>query len=312
MGWSNFELLQLPLELKRRVASFLDSRDAISMARTCKTMNLALPLTRLEPVRPLFATYRRSGDVATGDNWFRAFRLPVLNRRVHSMRIEFFWRDQGWGNRKTECRIVGYPLPVTDTPSRYQNGSQFGGGRVVAASPGFASHDEERLRLTFNPLENEYYHLWYKVGGGGGHVMFLRQGSLQTVIFDDEFRNLARNYRVLFAEGVLCREVEGEIRQRNSYASLFFPRMLISVSRALRRQLQGDTSQEANLRLELEAFLAEYSIPLNVGSLVALEEIIQADIEERLFQRNQVLPANDDDGNHGFLVPLVDDIMEED
>ena len=300
MAEANFDLLQLPLELKRRVASFLESHDAVKMARSCRNLYLALSLARLEPVRPLFTSFRRSGDVGTGDNWFRAFRLPVLNRRVHSMRIEFFWRDQGWGDRRTECRIVGYPssLSVAETPSQFAPGSEFRGGRVVASSPDFAQHNEERLTLTFSPIENELYHFWYRVGGGGEHAMVLRDGTLQTVIFDDEFRNFTRNYRVLFEEGVLCREVNADYEHRVADTSLFFPRMLISVSRALRRQLQGDAGREADRRQEdeLEAFLAEYSIPLSLGSLVALEEIVLADIEERFARRNDVRVENSDEG----------------
>lgn len=291
------DLLHLPQDMKHRVATFLSPQDAVTLGRSCRTMYDALALARLDPERPLFATFVREGAVATGDTWYRAFSLPVFSRRVHSMQLKFFWRDQDWGNRKTECRIVGYPVSLEGTttaaadeiPTQFAPGTAaFGGGRVVASSTDYASHHEERLTLSFNPLDNEKYHFWYKVGGGGGHEMFLRDGRLHTVIFDDEFRNYTRNYRVLVEQGLLCsREVEGEARLQVAHTtSLLIPRMLITVSRMLRRHLQ---EQQVGHVDELLALLAEYSIPVNVGSLVALEEIVQADMEERLEQRNDIV-----------------------
>ena len=308
MAELHFELLHLPLELKRRVASFLKASEAINMARSCRTLHTNLSLARLE--RPLFTAFGRQGDVRTGEHWYRAFRLPVLNRRVHSMDLRFFWRDQGWGNRKTKTCVVGYPASASsEIPNEFAS-FPFRGGRVVASSPDCAEHHETRLKLSFNPVENEVYHLWYKVGGGGGHEMQLREGCLRTVIFDDVFRNFTRNYRILCEEGVLCREVERETRRAPLDNNLFFPRMLIRVSRALRRQLQQqrEMGKEADQRIlpedELEALFAEYSIPLNLGSLVAVEEIVQADIEERVVCRNDVQPEGDDTSPADFGRPI--------
>mmetsp|Transcript_20691 Transcript_20691/g.26709 ORF Transcript_20691/g.26709 Transcript_20691/m.26709 type:complete len:353 (-) Transcript_20691:209-1267(-) len=288
MEKGEFQFLELPLELKRRVASFLATRDAVNMTRSCRTLHRNLALTHLEPVRPVFTTYRRSGQ---DNNWYRACRIPVLNKRVHSLRLEFFWRDQGWGNRKGECRVVGFP-PGVDPPVEVVEGSEFEGGHIVCMSA-IAAHDEERLRLTFSPMDDEVYIFYYKVGEGGGHELVMRDGALHTVIFDDEHRNFSNNYRILFEEGVLCRLVVVDQPRAPETTSLFFPRMLISVSRALRRQLQDDIKMNEDLprtvaEEELEAFLAEYSIPLNLGSLVALEEIVNADIEERLVRKNEL------------------------
>jgi len=287
--------LELPLELKRRVAGFLAARDAVNMTKSCRALRRNLALTHLEPVRPVFSTYRRYGDERNGDNWCRAFRIPVLNRRVHSMRMELLWRDQGFGNRKSRVRVVSYPIASSEIPDEVPPGDTASQGGHIVCQSGIAEHEEERLRLTFNPIEGDCYHLYYKVGGGGGHVLNMRDCVLHTVIFDDEHMNFSNNYRILFEEGVLCRQVIGGNQSGNqeTTTSLFFPRMLINVSRVLRRQLlQDEIEMIADVPRsvpedELEAFLTEYTIPLNLGSLVALEEIVQADIEERLIQRTE-------------------------
>ena len=310
--------LELPLELKRRVATFLETGDAVNVTKTCKNLHRNLSLTRLNPIRPVFSTVRKTGDSAGGNNWHRFFRIPVLNKRVHSLRLECIWRDQGWGNRKGECRIVAYPVG-TEVPDEVQHtenlseGSEFSSGRVVCQS-GIAQHDEERLRFAFSPLDDEIYIFFYKVGGGGGHALFMRDCHLHTILFDDESRNWTNNYRILFEEGVLCRQVVMDQPHTPESTGLFFPRMLIRVSRALRRQLQEDfemVNAEASLVPddELEAFLAEYSIPLNLGSLVALEEIVQADIEERLVRKAELERAPAPPQNNMELVMNVQHAM---
>ena len=49
-----------------------------------------------------------------------------------------------------------------------------------------AHHEEQRLEIMlFAPNEQETYHLWYVVGGGGGHILNLSNVMIQALVFDD-------------------------------------------------------------------------------------------------------------------------------
>lgn len=274
--------LDLPRDLHRRVASFLAMTDAVNMTKSCRRLHDNLAMTHLVPGRRLVSDYRREGDYYKGNNFFRGFRIPIFNQRVHSVRLECMWKDQGWGNRKTECRVVGYPSGST-IPSEVGPPRKLAlkGGRTVCES-GLAEHDETRLTLTFNPREGEDYVFYYKVGCGGGHQLFMRDLVLHTVIFDDDKRHsyFLNNYRNLFEKGLLCKEVD-DFQTK----SVFSSNLLLCVARTLRKQLEdedGDQDIDAkSSTYELVSFLAEHSIPTTRGSLMAMEEILQADMNER-------------------------------
>ena len=315
---TTFDFRKLPDELQRRVAGFLLLRDAVNLSMSCKRVNQALSLKRLEPGRLLFDRFHATGPYHTGDNYIRAFRLPIMyQRRVHSVRMEFNWKDQGWGNRKTECRIIAYPISIScdDIPKEHESRPN---GRVVAFSSTVAKHQWARLRFTFRVSANEQYYFWYKVGGGGGHVIHLQRATLHTVFFDDRSKIFSQMYRGLYKQGLVIQAAELEVKprqglewregvpsdllanERNSFflsppGNMSKPEtwsMILSVIERLRRQIQQSGGQESDpdlLQQEelVKAFLSHYSLPLTVESLNAMEEIANTDLAEREERRNR-------------------------
>jgi hypothetical protein len=140
-----------------------------------------------------------------------------------------------------------------------------------------AAHILEQHKMTFVPIEGQVYHLFYRVGGGGEHQLRIENGMLHTIIFDDEERHIARNYRLLRQVGVIGPEMS------DNHASNFYPSMLVQVSKSIRRQLAAKEEPDHGL----VSFLEGFSIPVNEDSLLAIEEIVQADVEERDLARRE-------------------------
>jgi hypothetical protein len=282
---ANLSITSLPLELKRRIASFLSSGDAISLSRTCRSLHSSLAISSLSPSRVVLPELIEYGHWQTGDDVIRSIRLPVLQRRVHSLTLSFWWRDQGQGNRKCQVWIAGRP-----TSQPIQPDHPFQGGKVVCESP-LAAHILEQHKMTFVPIEGQVYHLFYRVGSGGGHQLRIENGMLHTIIFDDEERHIARNYRLLRQVGVIGPEMS------DNHASNFYPSMLVQVSKSIRRQLAAKEEPDHGL----VSFLEGFSIPVNEDSLLAIEEIVQADVEERDLARRE----REDTAENNPPVPTV-------
>jgi hypothetical protein len=287
---SKLSVTSLPLELKRRIASFLSSGDAISLSQTCKSLHSSLALSSLSPSRLVLPELNEIGHWRTGNDVLRSIRLPVLQRRVHSLTLSFWWRDQGQGHRKGQVWIAGRPTSQPIQPDQI-----FQGGQAVCESP-LATHTLEQQKMTFVPIEGQVYHLFYRVGDGGGHQLRIENGILHTIIFDDEERHIARNYRLLRQVGVIGPEMAG-----NNHASNFYPAMLMQVGKSIRRQLAAKEQPDHGL----VSFLEGFSIPVNEDSLLAMEEIVQADVEERNLARRerQDAEAAENNNNNNPAVP---------
>jgi hypothetical protein len=278
---ADLAIKSLPLELKRRIASHLSSGDAIALSQTCKSLHSSLALSSLSPPRTVLPILNALGHWRTGDDVLRSIRLPVLQRRVHSLTLSFFWRDQGHGNRKSQVWIAGRPTsdPI-DTEHPFQ------GGQIVCESP-LAPHTLEQYKMTFVPTEGFVYRLWYKIGSGGGHQLHIENGVLHTTIFDDEERYIARNYRILRQVGALGPDSSSN---NNNH---FYPGLLMRVSKSLRQQLALGAPPDSGLA----SYLEEFAIPINEESLLAVEEILQADIEERDLARQELSETTEPDGD---------------
>jgi hypothetical protein len=291
---ANCALLNLPSELKRRTASFLSPYDALRLSETCKSLNISLSLRLLRNSRVLFARPQLfSGGVEDGDRQLPFVRIPCIFRRVHSLTITFRWRDQARGHRKGKLWVIGRPRAAPLDKSK-----PFHGGRVVCKSP-LAPHDTEDYKMTFLPfsMEGEVYQLWYRVGGGGGHQLHLFDGKLDTVIFDDEHGNLSRNYQILQTVGAVGVHPE---TSDPSERSSFYPQLLMLASRSIRSALKNHRGNNetatanndgqvvaAAMDDQLTAFFRTFHIPINEGSLLAVEEIIQSDLDHQAFAQSQ-------------------------
>lgn len=203
------------------------------------------------------------GNIETGDKEAKSVRLPILHRRIHSLTLCIRWRDQGFGNRKGQVWIVGRP---TNVP--FDEDVSFHGGTVVCESP-LAEHTMQNYRMTFVPQQGHVYHLFYRIGSGGGHALQMERGILYTSIFDDPQHHTATNYRIL-------REL-GAIGPEATAACGFYSQMLLSVAKSLRSQLATGNEPDC----ALVSMLRQNSIPVNPESMLAIEGIVRIDTEER-------------------------------
>lgn len=281
-------LVSLPSELKRRLASFLNADDALSLELSChavrksrerttsrashihrerpsgvgvqlvfplshtisRQIHKALSLATLPP-RDFLESFHALGKVATGDTPQRAVAwIPILypGRHVHSVRLCINWYDQGWGNRKGQVYVV-------ERAQVPENHRRFQGGTAVYESPR-APHEPQRLKIVWSPREGATYDLWSKVGGGGGHQLTLQQGRSQVLIYDDDERNYSRNFNLLVTPNVL----QGR----------FYPCLLKAVCQSLRQQLVHSMPLDETLK----AFLEEWHLSVTERSLQAMEDIV--------------------------------------
>jgi hypothetical protein len=169
----------LPKDLKAKVAGFLSTRGALRLSQTCQSMNTELSFSTL-PFR--LPSSNSDGHNTTGDTPRQGPQLPVFfsGGHTHSITFQCEWQDQGWGNKKAQLYIVGH------TPNVFDRGHEFGGGRVIQISS-IAEHYSTCLQLSFHPRgrDEEEYHLWFKVGGGGGHRLHVRTVILRAVIYEN-------------------------------------------------------------------------------------------------------------------------------
>lgn len=288
--------LNIPLELKRRVACFLSPRDAIQVSRTCTTLRNSLALSSMEPQVALFERVNRVGDYDDGDRPRHLFRLPLFNRRAHSVAISFQWRDQGWGNQKGEVFIT-----ENGQDNVIQHDQFLGGGTVIYRSPAPAPHQLEPVRIEFSPSDGRWYHFWYKAGGGGGHSLFLQQGFLRTIIFDDIRHTMSRTYAILRNQRVLQRSETAYLliagpRNAHRIHCSFYSRMLLGVCKSLKLAIENGSPPDENL---VEVFLS-HGLDVSLESLLAVEELIQTDALEMMLREHEgpllEQPINVDEG----------------
>jgi hypothetical protein len=295
-----FPVTELPPELMQRTASFLHPLNAIDFSRTCKSVHDSVGLASLNPAISLIAGETVfNGDYSNGDQDVRWIRLPVpLNRRVHSVTLSLQWHDQGWGNRKSQVKIVSRPKTYPVDPN-----NPLRGGKVVTQSP-IAEHHVTNCKLTFIPIEGHVYHISYKAGGGGGHALHLLSATLFSVIFDDPGRNISKNYRLLRRLGAIGPEMnDGGMRTHEGH---FYHDVLMGASKSIRRQLAAGERPDPALALVMK----NYSILVNEVSLLALEEIVQADIDERNLIRQERVETNENEADRAREVNGVGVVRE--
>jgi len=180
---------ELPDEIMPTIAGYLPPVDTIRLNSTSKTLHSKLSLTTSCPRQILTKFFRRDCD----DDLHYGFQVPVPYQvSCHSVLLSLVWRDQGRGNRKGKIVIEAEEKSAVPRTS----GRRFGDGRVVHAS-GIAPHTAKKLGIEFQPKENETYHLWYAVGGGGGHNVHLYNVHIQTLVLEDPGRCFGKAYNIL-------------------------------------------------------------------------------------------------------------------
>ncbi len=151
------------------ILSFLDGEDAIrfsSVSRDCRLVNLQPPL----PLESCAIEDWAPRNVHDPKFWQY---LPTL-ASAHTVFLKCNWVDQGWGNRKGEIFVVARGGDETDWSSVRHS--------IACRSEERARHKWSTLSLRFRP-ESDQYGIWYRVGGGGGHELNVKDLSVRVLAY---------------------------------------------------------------------------------------------------------------------------------
>ena len=157
-----------PRDLAETIASFLCPVDALALdASGTATRCVVVERNRHFATNQVFAVSEH-----------RAHRLlPVplggARTRVHTVGITLFWRDQGWGNRKGKVWVL---RERDRAPNDHGISSA-----DVRNRKGPAPHTVAHESMEFRPRAGEEYEIWYSVGGGGGHRLYIHNLGLHRL-----------------------------------------------------------------------------------------------------------------------------------
>ena len=157
-----------PRDLAETIASFLCPVDALALdASGTATRCVVVERNRHFATNQVFTVSEH-----------RAHRLlPVplggARTRVHTVGITLFWRDQGWGNRKGKVWVL---RERDRAPNDHGISSE-----DVRCMKGPAPHTVAQESMAFRPRAGEEYAIWYSVGGGGGHRLYIHNLGLHRL-----------------------------------------------------------------------------------------------------------------------------------
>jgi hypothetical protein len=337
-------LLSLPVELQHKVCRFLSAADAVALSKTCQEVsqikyaltfvlihskacsadtNLLIffsqlqatcPLSLLDPL-PWFRQLGWPGHPTEGErrhNSHLVVPLIMLPDRLHSIRLEFSWKDQGWGNQKGQIYIVGRPVTAKNKNKQKEQGENAGSidsnahpadrtddwstdCRIVYESSK-APHAFEKLVLWFTPRVDEYYSLWYKVGSGGGHTLSLRDGFVSYLLHDNADRSYRQNFTSLKAVDLIPVPLEQQ------HAPPFYSQLLMSVVESLIRQHQQEDSK---IDPQLVSVMQQHGFVTSLSSLKVLLEVFQAAQALTMHSPEQQSLMDADHGGHHHHHPPI-------
>lgn len=191
---------ELPSVSKRKITSFLDYRSAVRLSNISKDVHSDVTLSLLSPRYELVYSHIVYGESATGDIPIKSARIPIFGDNPHTIFLKCRWKDQGWGERKGRIFVVAHS--EENANDNCQANEHFESGKVVYMSP-VASHSFENLSIAFSPQKSTMYHLWYIVGGGGGHLLIIEDLFAETLVFDDATKTMKNTYAGLCENGVI-------------------------------------------------------------------------------------------------------------
>jgi len=123
-------------------------------------------------------------------NWQLWKRTEPVTQRLLSIKVNLDCVDQGWGNLKgaVDLKLCRGPVDMTcvNVNEWNQQGSGKGSHVVHRDIVAHAEHVRKTVTLRLdasspfvaNFMPGDYFELHYKVGGGGGHQLFVQNASL--------------------------------------------------------------------------------------------------------------------------------------
>jgi hypothetical protein len=249
----------LPRDLLSHAVSFLDYSHALKLSLVNSWFRSTLSLSALHAPEPLLreSTWHQ-GSEETGNGTPRRWAwIPILfPYRTHSVVLTCQWNDQGWGNRKGVLFVVAVPANDdlnADSVSLIEN------GQIVYESP-LAPHEQAPLRMSFNYSPSKSYYLWYRVGGGGGHRLTVRNLTVHAVIYDHTDRLLLSNYDALKSQNGL------------PINSAFYLNVLHATAQSVVAQLENGQNADSHLVTLFDSS----GIRVTVASMKAMVELTMA------------------------------------
>jgi hypothetical protein len=297
----------LALELKHRIACFLDPLDA---GRDVVQTVLGIPpVVALLPAQHVVAN--GISDISETDEPIRFMPVDIPKQagvETHSVQLQFRWQDQGWGNRKGRLYIV-----QNDPNSPPNPNARFAGGKLICETEEDAPHEPGQGSLLWHLSDHDQYSIWYKVGGGGGHALRVTNFSLTKYIFDDAYSTYSKTYRRLHDVGALRYTTEApgpeadnihirhvhfplqppsisstSFQPNRAFQSRFFPRLLLGICEHFLRAQQSQSTSAVPLPTadpDLVATFQEFQLDTDEASVRAVQYIIQ---HELLLHEKQV------------------------
>jgi hypothetical protein len=185
-----------------------------------------------------------------------------MHERAHSVKMTLEWRDQGWGNQKGAIWVVGCKKDDVSRVTEFESVHN----RVVYQSD-LAPHATAKLEFSWVPRPDEAYHVWYRVGGGGGHTLLLRGVVLCPFVYDDNQQSIQKVYQALRKANML--------ESKRKVPCLCIDMLRHNVQ-SLRDTLNAGKSLVGN---GIASILESHGIACTMTDLVALDVILCA-IEE--------------------------------
>mmetsp|Transcript_16271 Transcript_16271/g.27772 ORF Transcript_16271/g.27772 Transcript_16271/m.27772 type:complete len:316 (+) Transcript_16271:114-1061(+) len=193
-----------PAILTQKIAHYLSPADLFHVSTTSKKLHSQLALS-VTPRRKIIAKLSRH-DLQGYD--IRAFHGPYLMEygfavpipstvECHSIRVLMSGRDQGWGNKKSYF-VIAFSDNNVAVPTKQEQPQ----GPLVFSS-GIAPHSRQHIEFIFQPENDRSYHLWYVVGGGGGHEFHLFNVTVESLIFDDALHSYSKACHFLASKNTL-------------------------------------------------------------------------------------------------------------
>jgi len=331
-----FEMMEsVPVEIHERIATFLNITDAIQFCNTCRMLHAEPQRFSMIPLpnnnnrasstenndtildddggnhnaTELVATHTTSDDMI--HRWSNFSSIFTPKKRIHSVVLRDTYRNQCWFCLKGQLMIVA----STATTNQHQ----------IVATSYLASHNTEKTlqidfvthNTTVTDENNIAYSLWYKVGDGCGHTLFIRKFTMPLVIFYDPGLDVSKTYHAvgvhdsrLLDQIAATNEEDNDGSASTTISPLYLFQSLHTAVQEMLIQLHNNPNTDTNtdetkfitdetiiMNEAISNFLNCMGIQMNEQSLTALGQILSSIITFRQ-QHNNIHNQQQYDVNH--------------